>query len=243
MSTTSRQRVIQTLNHQPVDRAPRDLWTLPGVDKCQGEEIAELLRRYPLDIEKADYKYPAGRRTQGKPYEVGQHTDAWGCVWHVAEPGVTGEVKGHPLAEAAARGSYQPPWELLEPAKMERSTAPAPPAAASCWPGPRPVPSSGCNSCGAPRPVCRPGRGPASSLPAGHAPRFLLPRAHDVGHQRRGRRGVHGRLGVADVAADRARNVAELFKPLYRDYCEILHAQASTSSSTATATSPRSSKT
>lgn len=120
MATTSRQRVIAALTHQPVDRAPRDLWTVPGVEKCQADEVAELLHRFPSDIERPAYKYPAGRRAQGKPCEAGQYTDAWGCVWHVAQPGLSGEVKGHPLADDARLESYHAPWELLEPDMIDR---------------------------------------------------------------------------------------------------------------------------
>jgi len=226
MSTTSRQRVIQTLTHQPVDRAPRDLWTLPGVDKCQGEEIAELLRRFPLDIEKADYKYPAGLRAQGKPYEVGQYTDAWGCVWHVAEPGVVGEAKGHPLAEAAAWGSYQPPWELLEPAKMDRVNRSC--AASSrfvlAWTETRPFERLQ---------FLRGSEATYIDLAHGSGEmRRLLSMLHDFFCQELtmwAGSDVDGVEFMDDWGSQTSLLISpqmwrELFKPLYRDYCDILHA-------------------
>ena len=49
MTLTSRERVIRTLNHQAVDRAPRDLWFGPAVEKNRSDEVAEMLRRFPLD--------------------------------------------------------------------------------------------------------------------------------------------------------------------------------------------------
>jgi hypothetical protein len=51
-------------------------------------------------------------------YVAGTHVDAWGCVWHVGEPGVIGEVKKCPLEDWSALGSYQAPWELLEGADL-----------------------------------------------------------------------------------------------------------------------------
>ena len=39
---TSRDLVIKTLNHQPVDRVPRDLWHSPELEISRAEEIAEI---------------------------------------------------------------------------------------------------------------------------------------------------------------------------------------------------------
>jgi hypothetical protein len=39
----------------------------------------------------------------------GRHTDSWGCVWQTSEPGYTGAVVEHPLADWNALESYTPP--------------------------------------------------------------------------------------------------------------------------------------
>jgi len=114
MATTSRQRVIRTLTHQPLDRAPRDLWTLPAVEQRQSDEIRELLFRFPVDFERPDFRPSPAARASGRPHEVGQYTDAWGCVWHVSTPDMPGEVKGFPLADVSAAATYRPPVELLD---------------------------------------------------------------------------------------------------------------------------------
>ncbi|MBZ0301707.1 MAG: methyltransferase, partial [Anaerolineae bacterium] len=41
------------------------------------------------------------------------YTDDWGSVWHVAEAGVIGEVKEPALADWSELAHYQPPWVLL----------------------------------------------------------------------------------------------------------------------------------
>jgi len=115
---TPRERVIRTLNHQPVDRAPRELWTLPGVNMTRAEEVRALLARYPMDFAAPKYRYGQGRRARGKPYEGGTYTDAWGCTWHVAERGVIGEVKEPPLADWSALARWRPPFELLDEADL-----------------------------------------------------------------------------------------------------------------------------
>jgi len=116
----SRERVIKTLKHEEVDRIPRDLWCLPYVSKYRKEEVVEVRKKFPGDISSPSYKYGIGKRLKGNTYEVGQYIDSWGSVWHVAEPGVTGEVKEHPLADWANLDIYSLPWELLEDADLSQ---------------------------------------------------------------------------------------------------------------------------
>ncbi len=114
----SRERVKATLDFQEVDRAPRDLWTLPAVEMFRGQELAELQARYPSDFAFPDYRYGAGTRCKGAPNQVGKYTDAWGCVWHVAEQGVAGEVKEAYFDDWSKLDTYLPPWELLDNADV-----------------------------------------------------------------------------------------------------------------------------
>lgn len=114
----SRERVIRTLKFQQPDRAPRDLWMLPGIPMFRSDELEDVLSKYPVDFAGPRYRYGRGRRCKGREAVVGNYTDAWGCVWHVAEPGVVGEVKEPPLADWSALDSYQPPWELLDEADL-----------------------------------------------------------------------------------------------------------------------------
>jgi hypothetical protein len=109
----SRERVIHTLVHEEIDRFPRHLWTLPGINMNRNDEYMEVIEKYPPDIIGPDVRYGRGKRCRGKAYEVGQNIDAWGSVWHVAEPGVIGEVKEFPLDDWSRLDTYQLPWELL----------------------------------------------------------------------------------------------------------------------------------
>ncbi|MFA7206484.1 MAG: hypothetical protein WC102_09155, partial [Saccharofermentanales bacterium] len=83
----SRERVIKVLNFEEVDRLPRNLWVLPGVEMFRKNELDEFLDKYPDDFTGPDYKYGTGKRCKGDPNMPGEYTDAWGSVWHVAEHG------------------------------------------------------------------------------------------------------------------------------------------------------------
>lgn len=96
-------------------------------------ELREVLERFPMDFTGPRYRYGAARRARGEPGVVGEYVDAWGCVWHVSEPGVIGEVKGPPLADWSALASYTPPWELLREADLSQVTRRDPWPRA--WPG------------------------------------------------------------------------------------------------------------
>ncbi|MGQ9629847.1 MAG: uroporphyrinogen decarboxylase family protein [bacterium] len=115
---TPRERVIRTLKFERPDRVPRELWTLPGIRMFRSRELQEVVDKFPMDFTAPKYKYGKGRRCRGQEAMVGEYVDAWGCVWHVAEPGVAGEVKGPPLAEWSALDRYELPWELLKEADL-----------------------------------------------------------------------------------------------------------------------------
>lgn len=116
----SRQRVIKALNFEEVDRLPRSLWRLPGVEMFRKDELNEVLEKYQEDFSAPVYSYGKGKRCKGNQFTVGEYTDAWGCVWHAAEPGVAGEVKEYPLIDWSNLDSYQIPWELLDEADLTK---------------------------------------------------------------------------------------------------------------------------
>ncbi|MEE8452513.1 MAG: uroporphyrinogen decarboxylase family protein [Thermoguttaceae bacterium] len=110
---TSRELVIRTLNHEPVDRIPRDLWVRSAIKRSRPDELAEMETRFPSDIVRPDFKVPPGKRSKGKPSRKGTHTDAWGCTWHVASDGAIGTLEESPLVTVAEIAQYEPPWEIL----------------------------------------------------------------------------------------------------------------------------------
>ena len=120
---TGRERMIRTLRFEHPDRAPRDLWALPGVPMFRRDEFDAFLARFPEDLAGPDVTYGRGASESGVPNLVGTYVDEWGCVWEALEPGVVGEVKGAPLDDWAALAHYAPPFEILDNADFSRVNA------------------------------------------------------------------------------------------------------------------------
>jgi hypothetical protein len=110
---TSRDRVTKALTFASPDRAPRNLWCLPGIEMFRADELARMRAAWPDDFASAGAPYGRPARTSGTPYRRGSYTDEWGCLWEVREDGVVGEVKGPPLADWAALDRFHPPREIL----------------------------------------------------------------------------------------------------------------------------------
>lgn len=116
----SRKLVKKVLMHEEVDRIPRTVWTLPGIEMFRKSELEEFLDKYPMDIGSPDVPYGASERFKGNPFVVGEYTDEWGCTWSVSEPGVIGEVRNNPISDWSELDSYKIPWELLEQADFSK---------------------------------------------------------------------------------------------------------------------------
>lgn len=120
---TSRERVIRALEFDRPDRAPRDLWALAGVSMFRRQEFDDVVRLFPTDFAAPTVRYGSPGCQRGKSGEVGTYVDEWGCEWTVAEPGVAGEVKNPPLADYARLEGWTPPWELLDQADFSEVDA------------------------------------------------------------------------------------------------------------------------
>jgi uroporphyrinogen decarboxylase len=221
---TSRELVIRTLNHEPVDRVPRDLWPSPGVEMCRGEELAEVNLRYPSDIVPPDFKYAPGNRSQGKPHHAGCYTDAWGCTWEMTSQGAVC-AKEAPLAHASSIAAYQPPRELLDSSRFTNvnrgceTTSRFVLARSDVRPFERLQTLRGAE---------------AALLDVAHGTkpiRHLLAMLHDFycreielwANTEVDGVAFHDVWGSADALLLAPELWCELFKPLYREYCQILH--------------------
>jgi hypothetical protein len=116
----SRDRVIRTLNHQPIDRAPRDVWLMPGTESARPDDVAEMEVRFPCDFLHLQTSQPTGKKAKPHADKPGTCTDAWGCSWKADSPGGQPLLTTSPLASAASLSSYQPPAELLETARFAK---------------------------------------------------------------------------------------------------------------------------
>lgn len=226
-SMTSRELVIKTLNHDPVPRVPRDLWLPPGEDSSRSEELAEINIRYPSDIVQPEVTPAHSKRSHGKPNKAGDHTDAWGCGWHVAQHGAAPELKLSPLSEPGTIASYQPPVELLDRSRFAKvnKSCQATNRFVLAWSEVRPFD----------RLRFLRGRETALvDLARGTKDiRNLLAMLHDFACkeiERWAETDVDGVVfrddwGSSDELLIAPEMWRELFRPLYREYCRILHAK------------------
>jgi hypothetical protein len=110
---TSRERVVASLTLGTPDRVPRDLWVLPYVSLFRKEELDALLEKYPLDFGKPELSPGSDDEDLQKYAQAGSYTDEWGSIWYLAEPGIVGEVKKPILADWSRLASYRPPWDFI----------------------------------------------------------------------------------------------------------------------------------
>ncbi|MEZ0537459.1 uroporphyrinogen decarboxylase family protein [Caldicellulosiruptoraceae bacterium PP1] len=114
MVMNSKERVNRTLNFEEVDKIPRQLWFLPGVAMFRSKELNSIIEKYPNDIIGSVGIYRQGDKAKGELCKKGYYVDSWGSVFYVAEDGVIGEVKEPAIQDWEKLDSYQPPLEILD---------------------------------------------------------------------------------------------------------------------------------
>jgi len=117
---TGRERIKAAITFTHPDRVPRDLWSLPYVGKFRKAELDALLAEFPTDIQGVSPIYPPDIYRPEGFQPVGKYRDEWGSVWYVHEPGVVGEVKEPILSDWSALAHFSPPYELIR--RRELST-------------------------------------------------------------------------------------------------------------------------
>lgn len=113
MTLTGRERVQAALDFRNTDRVPRDVWTLPYIDLFRRDELESIRREFPMDIGTAHLGPDWLRDVSSMSSSAGCYTDDWGSVWRVGEPGVIGEVSSPAISDWSLLEHFQPPWCLL----------------------------------------------------------------------------------------------------------------------------------
>jgi len=89
----TRKLVYQTLEFDNPKRLPRDNWTLPWAKYNHPEYVKKIARDFPADMKTAPGFTKKGNIEKGHPFEIGQYTDAWGCTFENIQRGIIGEVR------------------------------------------------------------------------------------------------------------------------------------------------------
>ena len=113
MAQSSREIVTAALTFARPERLPRDLWTLPWGEREHPQALAEMRERFPSDFGGPPGVYRPSPRVSGDAYTPGTYTDDWGCTFVNIQAGVIGEVREPILPDLATAGAIAPPYETL----------------------------------------------------------------------------------------------------------------------------------
>lgn len=111
---TGRDRVKACLTFNKPDRTPRDLWALPWVTLFEKEKFDEIIKKYPIDFAASQLSPGWSDEVVKKTAQKGNYTDDWGSVWYVGEPGVIGEVKKPAIENWSKLKNFKPPYYLIK---------------------------------------------------------------------------------------------------------------------------------
>jgi uroporphyrinogen decarboxylase len=120
---TGKERVYKTIRFEDPDRLPVDIWVLQAAYEKHGPALENLIEEADIDFSRVPFNDPT---YDPLAFDVGVHTDIWGCEWHNHQRGILGEVKGWPLADDDKVPGYKTPVGLLrgaKPADLYRGTA------------------------------------------------------------------------------------------------------------------------
>ena len=115
-----RERTIRAMSFDSPDKIPVAHSYLPGALLEHGQKLINLFEKYPNDfypsriitIPEREKQYC---RADGSFYK--EWLDAWGCRWIYYQEGITGEVKGPPLADWSKLKDYRIPAPQLSTAE------------------------------------------------------------------------------------------------------------------------------
>jgi len=113
MPQTPREIVTAALQFSGPERLPRDLWTLPWGELHYPEAVAEMRRRFPSDFAGPPGVYRPSNRAQGEAYTPGIFVDDWGCTFENIQAGVIGEIRDPLVVDMADTSMVLPPYETL----------------------------------------------------------------------------------------------------------------------------------
>lgn len=114
ITQTPRELVQRCLRRETPARVPRHMWTLPWAQLHYPRELAELRRDFPDDIVIAPAAGAPSPLRKGDPYSVGTAVDDWGAIFTNIHAGVHGEVKSPIIPGECPDPKYiRPPVENI----------------------------------------------------------------------------------------------------------------------------------
>jgi len=95
----SRERVKRTLEFDSPDRVPRQMWVLPWAEDRFPGRVREIQKSFPDDIVSPPVFFEKEPPGKGDRHLPGESVDDWGCTFHNIQKGAIGEVKEPQLVD------------------------------------------------------------------------------------------------------------------------------------------------
>ncbi len=113
MPQSSREIVQRAIRFEYPERLPRDQWVLPWAEIHYPADLDRIRERFPTDFETVGFYYAPSPRVRGDAYKRGYYTDEWGCTFKNLQDGIIGEVKDPILPDISDWKSVSAPYEQL----------------------------------------------------------------------------------------------------------------------------------
>jgi hypothetical protein len=113
MGQTPREIVRRCLRFETPERMPREMWVLPWWDIHDPAAVKVIRDRYPDDVVWPPNVFRPSSVSRGDAYKLGEFIDEWGCRFVNIQEGVHGEVKDPILKDLSDVSVVRPPHELF----------------------------------------------------------------------------------------------------------------------------------
>jgi uroporphyrinogen decarboxylase len=113
MAQTPREIVKNALTFNYPERLPRHLWYLPWAEKHHPQALAEVKEKYPDDFVYPPNIYKESPVAKGDPYKVGTYIDEWNCKFENIHEGIIGEVKEPVVTDINDLSTMHVPWDVM----------------------------------------------------------------------------------------------------------------------------------
>jgi len=110
---TPREIMTRCLKFECPQRIPRDLWVLPWAEINYPDTVKQLQHNYPPDVVVVDYDYDPYPIVTGDPYKKGIYVDEWNCEFVNLQDGIWGEAKTPQIQDISDWRLIKPPYDML----------------------------------------------------------------------------------------------------------------------------------
>ncbi len=96
---SERENTLRAIEYRYPEWIPIHFDLMPSVAYKYGHQLVDMMRRHPSIFPTTHIEQIAAMTPPSEPIYEKRFTDDWGCEWLEIEPGILGQVVGHPLTD------------------------------------------------------------------------------------------------------------------------------------------------